>query len=198
MLLIVSPSGSHQRKVLNIPSLVTQEMGQEGASPMGWQLWCDGTWSDREGPTAGLQQLPVKKINTEQKSPEQPQSSAAFGTLCLFYSEEFSRRLFNLCREHSQVTLEKMLVSFSFCHNSELEILPPVTAAAFLSKAKVWAAVPWKEERWNPVPGELCCCVVCRTGPKFVLFRKKCPSYPRITPRHEPIARLYYTMQIIR
>lgn len=32
MLLIVNPLGTHQREVLNIPSLVTQEMGKEGAS----------------------------------------------------------------------------------------------------------------------------------------------------------------------
>lgn len=34
----LSPLGTQQRKVLNISSLVTQEMGQEGASPTGWQL----------------------------------------------------------------------------------------------------------------------------------------------------------------
>lgn len=60
-----SPLGTQQRKVLNISSLVAQEMGQEGAAPVGWQLSGDGLWSDREGPTAGLHQLSVKKINTE-------------------------------------------------------------------------------------------------------------------------------------
>lgn len=33
-----SPLGTQQRKVLNISSLVAQDMGQEGAAPVGWQL----------------------------------------------------------------------------------------------------------------------------------------------------------------